>query len=367
MQVEEILQQVLTKHHQNQQKRQIVDGPQSWTVACPICGDSKKNSSKKRGHLYKKNLFYVCYNCNVRVPFNELLKLTQVDLDPESMYQINEQISAYKANVKENVEEMKFFSLQHKISLNALTNYLNSNPEHKLRNFKPVKHGSAVWYYLVKDRKISNLEHFYEAEYEITHNVWQPIMVSLNRQNDLLLGFQWRNLENRKDRRRFKVYSWQECWEFLNPKLSDESEYRPYNKVSYLYNIMNIDPEVPITIFEGFIDSQFVPNSISLVGVNTDYSFLLTNEDIKVRFFFDNDNDGKKATKEMLNKGFSVFLWDKFFKDFAAQSSNPEQNYYKLKSNIKDLNQLAKKINNPYQAFDLEQYFAKDRFDMLNL
>ena len=34
---------------------------------------------------------------------------------------------------------------------------------------------------------------------------------------------------------------------------------------------------------------------------------------------------------------------------------------------LKNLNQLAKKINNPYQALDLEQYFAKDRFDMLSL
>jgi len=366
MLVEDILKQVLIKHHPNVMKRTIVDSPLAWTVACPICGDSKKNSSKKRGHLYKKNLFYVCYNCNVRLPFNKFLEMMQVDLDPESMYQINEQISQYKANVKEDVEEMKFFSLQHKISLSALIDYINTHPEHKLRNFKPVKHGSTVWRYLVNRRKITNLENFHEAEYEITQNVWQPIMVSLNRQNDLLLGFQWRNLEDRKDRRRFKVYSWQECWEFLNPKLADESEYRPYNKVSYIYNILNIDPEVPITIFEGFIDSQFVPNSISLVGVNTDYSFLL-NDDIKVRFFFDNDADGTKATEQMLKKGFSVFLWNKFFKDFAAQSSKPEENYHKLKVGIKDLNQLAKKINNPYLTLELEQYFAKDRFDMLSL
>lgn len=366
MQVEEILAQVLTKHHQNPVKRQLVNSPKSWTMACPICGDSKKNSHMKRGHLYKKNLFYVCYNCDVRLPFNEFLNILQIDLDPESMYQINEQISTWKANIKDEVEDMKFFSLEKKISLTKLADYLNTHPEHKLRKFQAVKHGSTVWKYLVNVRKISKLENFFEAEFEIAPKHWQPVMVSLNKQNDLLLGFQWRNLEDRKDKRRFKVYNWQECWEFYNEKLSDE-EYRPYNKVSYLYNILNIDPEVPITIFEGFIDSQFVPNSIALVGVNTDYSFLLNQDEIEVRFFFDNDKDGKRATEEMLNKGYSVFLWNKFFKDFAAQSANPEENYHKMKEKIKDLNQLAKKINNPYQTLDLEQFFAKDRFDMLNL
>lgn len=365
MQVEEILNEVLIKHHQNPSKRKLHDGQKSWNMACPVCGDSKKNTNMKRGHLYKKNLFYVCYNCGVKLPFKEFMDMMQVNLDPESMYKINEQISAYKASVKEEVEEMKFFSLQRKISLKGVAEYLNTHPEHKLRKFQPVKHQSTVWKYLVQVRKISNLEHFYEAEYEISPNHWQPVMVSLNHQNDLLLGFQWRNLEEKKDRRRFKVYNWQEIWEFCNEKLEDD-EYRPYNKVSYIYNILNIDPEVPITIFEGFIDSMFVPNSIALVGVNTDYSFLLQ-DDITVRFFFDNDKDGRAATEDMIKKGYSVFLWNKFFTNFAAQSTTPEENYHKMKDKIKDLNQLARKIHNPYQSLELEQFFAKDKFDILNL
>lgn len=369
MQIEEILREVLQKHHQNPNKRQLVDGDKSYAMACPICGDSKSRTNQKRGHLYKKNLFYVCYNCGVRLPLTEFLNMMQVNLDPESMYKINEQIAEYKSNIKEEQQDMKFFTLEKKISLSQLSEHINNNPEKtRLRNFRPVKQYSVVWNYLVKDRKISNLEHFYEAEYNMSKDQqsWHPVMVSLNHQNDILLGFQWRNLESRKERRKFKVYNWQECWEMIHTdeeKLTDD-EYRPYNKISYIYNILNIDPEVPITIFEGFIDSRFVPNSVALVGVNTDYSFLLQ-DGIQVRFFFDNDKDGNTATVEMINKGYSVFLWNKFFKDFASKSSSPEENYYKVKSKIKDLNQLAKKIHNPYQTLDLENYFAKDKFDIM--
>lgn len=369
MNIESILNEVLYKHHQNPYKRQLIDTEKSYNMACPICGDSKKHTNKKRGHLYKKNLFYVCYNCGVKLPFTEFLKITQIDLDPESMYKIHEQIAEYRSNVKEKQEDLKYFTLERKISLKAVSDYINGHPETRLRNFKPVQVHGRVWSYLIKERKISNLTHFYEAEYNMSSNKenWHPVMISLNNNNDTLLGFQWRNLEFKKDKRKFKIYNWQECWEMLHPDqpLSTD-EYRSYNKISYIYNILNIDPEVPITIFEGFIDSCFVPNSIALVGVNTDYSFLMQ-DGITIRFFFDNDKDGHKATVNMINKGYSVFLWNKFFKDLASKSNNPDQNYYKIKDKIKDLNQLAKSFHNPYQNLDLEKFFAKDKFDQIYL
>lgn len=367
MQVEEILKDILTKHHTNAIKREIHNYTRSWNFACPICGDSHKNTSKKRGHLYKKNLFYVCYNCGVRLPFTEFLEHLNTQIDPESLFQINQQIADWRDTTTVQQEEMKFFSLQKKISLSTIADFLNRNPKYRLRKFQPVVKDSIVWKYLTQKRKIFNLTDFYEAEYQISvdKNMWQPVMVSLNRQADILLGFQWRNLEESKDRRKFKIYNWQECWEFYNEKLTDD-EYRPYNKISYIYNILNVDPDLPITIFEGFIDSQFVPNSVALVGVNTDYSFMLQ-DDLKIRFFFDNDKDGNKKTVELINKGFSVFLWNKFFKDFARQSPTPDISYHKMKEKIKDLNQLARKIHNPYYNLELENYFAKDKLDIMDL
>jgi predicted RNA-binding Zn-ribbon protein involved in translation (DUF1610 family) len=365
MQIEEILSNALNKHHLNPIKRKIVNSAKSWTFACPICGDSHDKANMKRGHLYKKNFFYVCYNCDVKVPFTTFLELVKVDVDPETLYNINQQISVYKQTASNDVEEMKFFSLDRKISLKTVIDFLNRNPSYKLRNFKPIERNSIVWKYLVYERKISDLSDFHEAEYEITENVWQPVMVSLNRQSDILLGFQWRNLEKRKDKRRFKIYNWQECWEFFNNPLTDD-EYKAYNKVSYIYNILNIDPEVPITVFEGFIDSLFVPNSIALVGVNTDYSFLMQ-DGLLIRFFFDNDKSGRKKTEELIKKGYSVFLWNKFFKAFSKMSPNPQESFFKLQESLKDLNQLAQKINNPYNTLQLENYFAKDKMDIIDL
>jgi len=50
-----------------------------WNFSCPICGDSKKNTSKARGYVYKKgnNLFYSCKNCGLGTSLGKLLE--QVD------------------------------------------------------------------------------------------------------------------------------------------------------------------------------------------------------------------------------------------------------------------------------------------------
>ena len=33
-------------------------------MRCPICGDSKKSSTKKRGWYYMKNASFYCFNCS---------------------------------------------------------------------------------------------------------------------------------------------------------------------------------------------------------------------------------------------------------------------------------------------------------------
>ena len=47
-----------------------------YKFACPYCGDSKKNSSKTRGYVYRKgnDYFYMCHNCNVSTTFGKFLQ-----------------------------------------------------------------------------------------------------------------------------------------------------------------------------------------------------------------------------------------------------------------------------------------------------
>ena len=62
-----------------------------------------------------------------------------------------------------------------------------------------------------------------------------------------------------------------------------------------------------ITVFEGYIDSLFFPNSIGLVGVNTDYRFLESNN-LDLQYFFDNDEAGYKKSEEMFIENANKIL-----------------------------------------------------------
>lgn len=49
---------------------------QKYACRCPICGDSKKNKTKKRGNFYPFDggMFYHCYNCGASMSFWQFLK-----------------------------------------------------------------------------------------------------------------------------------------------------------------------------------------------------------------------------------------------------------------------------------------------------
>ena len=100
----------------------------------------------------------------------------------------------------------------------------------------------------------------------------------LNRRDNKVLGIQIRNLKEGK-KRMFKIYNYENLFEWINlgkdePIEMSINQLVIYNKLSYYFNILNVDFMEKITVFEGYLDSLFFPNSIGLVGVNTDYRFL---------------------------------------------------------------------------------------------
>jgi len=76
------IQEILNAAHPEQQKKQIRDYPERLNFACPICGDSQKTLSKKRGNLYFKNMQFICFNepeCSRS--FIKLLKTFDINID----------------------------------------------------------------------------------------------------------------------------------------------------------------------------------------------------------------------------------------------------------------------------------------------
>jgi len=269
---------------------------------------------------------------------------------------------------RQNADDFVITKLDKLIKLDEMMEFYNSHPENKLTNFRPIQNGSPVYQYLLFNRNITNDNNLFEAVYHYTDKWSEPVVVILNKHKNLVLGMQLRNLKDEKKKRLYKIYEFSDIYNKMFPeKPMDEFESIAYNKLSHFINIFNVNFSKPVTIFEGYFDSTFFPNSIGVIGVNTDLTFLLKDESLNLRFFYDNDDDGYKASIKKLNDGYSVFLWRLLFKAILKNKSDKYEAQKRL-SKIKDLNKLAvESKKSPYETLKLENYFSKDKFDILYL
>lgn len=357
------LQIILDKVHSDPKKRKITIKHDRLSMACPICGDSHTDNTQKRGHLFLNNLYYKCYNENCRSTFTQLCKDYEIAIDPNIKLELINYIDTNFQKYQQNDDEWFNGKFEKLIKLDDLQEWFDSG-EGPLHSFKPVQFGSKVYTYLlnrgIPDKTI--IDSFYEGIK--TNGKWhEPHIVFLNKMGDKVIGMQERNLESGL-KRRFKIWTFKEVYEQVYQIKLDDIEAISYNKLSYLFNILNINFESEITIFEGYIDSIFMPNAIGAVGINTDYSFLVNN-DLDIRFFFDNDNIGKRKSHEWLKKGFKVFLWEKLCNDLCKKAKDPHAYKKWFNNNIKDLNRLMQLC--PMHWKKLLQYFSNSPFDTLYL
>lgn len=355
------IQQILNKVHSNSLKRQIKVKHDRLTFACPICGDSHKNASTKRGHLFFRDLNFKCFNENCFSTFTKLCTDYDITLDPDKKLGIINYVSENSIIYKKNEDNILANEFNRAITLEELKDWFDSGLG-PLMHFKPIQIGSLAYKYL-KNRGFH--EYQMEGIYEgiKANSKWsEPFLVFLNLAGNKVLGFQERNLKS-GDFRRFKIWTFSEIYRNINGYELDPIEAIPYNKISQLFNIFNVDYEKDITLFEAYLDSKFFPNSVGAVGLNTDMTSLVNNE-LKIRFFFDYDNPGKRKSKYWLKKGHTVFLWDKFIHNWIL---NQKTDYYStlnwINLNIKDANDIFHKMNIVNYKVLLE-YFSNDILDL---
>jgi hypothetical protein len=226
----------------------------------------------------------------------------------------------------------------------------------------------VLFQYLINRGITPNLhKNIWGAKYWTSEDRSEPVIVFLNRKGNKVIGCQIRNLKDGK-RRFFKIYNYETLYKWIYDVDEiidiDANQLIIYNKLSYYFNILNVDFSSKITVFEGFLDSLFYPNSIGIVGVNTDMKFL-ENNDLELQYFYDNDQAGYQKSEEKLKGGYPVFLWKKLFENIVHQKnpSDPYSLMYRI-SKVKDLNKLAELSQNPFQKFKLGEYFSKDVLDM---
>lgn len=363
------IQEVLKIAHTDQRKWKIKDFPDRLQFSCPICGDSLRSPGQKlRGVLYKKNMHFVCFNeSGCSRSFLKLLKTFNIDIDLQKKVDIYNYLDS-NIHYSKNDDTFIAQKLDKLIDIDQLVDFMNNNQKSQFSNFGPIKKNSAIYQYLKFDRQITNFENIYEANYHVTSKWTEKVIVMLNRSGKKVLGMQIRNIKP-GDKRMFKIFNFEKLYNLLNPNDTlDEIESISYNKLSNFFNILNVDWDKPVTLFEGYLDSIFMKNSLAGIGINSTVDNFLLSDDIDLRFFYDQDYIGVKTALEMLEKGHTVFLWQKLIDDLLKNKKD-KHSAKKYLLSIKDLNKLVQEINNieKFNKINFEKYFSNDIFDKIYL
>lgn len=363
--VKQLVQMILEKTFKDPNRREINDYDDRFNFCCPVCLDSTKTAHKKRGNIYFNTLLFTCFRCNAKLSLDKLCKENAIQMDPTKKLEMIEHIknTLEHTDCKSDMNDVDFSEL---INLEDLTRVLTTG--NTITDFKPIVKDGTIYKYLTQ-RGINEYLHkdIYQAKHWLNDDIYEPVIVFLNRRENKVLGIQTRNLKSGKYRS-FKIYNFETVYKWLHTEEEfdqlDINQVLVYNKLSYYFNILNIDFDYTITIFEGFLDSLFYPNAIGIVGVNTNTQ-ILENNNLDIQYFFDNDDAGFKKSDEKIRNGFKIFLWKKLFQDIVDKKNT--QDPYSLMhriSKVKDINELANLVENPYQKLQLSQFFSRDIYDL---
>ena len=356
---------LLVQRFPDQRLKQEINSedPQKLNFSCPYCGDSDRDSTKKRGNLYLKTLSYKCFNdgCQIWVPINKFI--SKFSLKYSIVLPNVQENTKKKIRIEPKRNNLIEFLINPKVK-NSLINFSDLKDRFFLKPCKDAPVDSLVWKY-IESRKINSLPAFEQTCY-YDSNQDKIFIFNLDLRSGKILGFSMRRIfEGPGPKYNIKNYS-----EFKKTGLVLDIEDEIIQKVDSInnyYNILNVNFNDIVTVTEGQIDAMFIKNSISTTGVTKSKSLLDSILSKKnSRILFDNDKAGKEESIKLIQSGYRVFLWSKLIDDLKKKFSDRIQRI----SKIKDINDLfifySDETEISFDEFNqqLDNYFSDSIYDI---
>lgn len=343
-------------------KRQIDHYSDRINFACPFCGDSLRDPRKKRFNIYLNSLSCHCFNCNHHSGINSFLKQFDEELSMEDKIQVHEiQQTSKKFERRISTNQSSFaFQLLDKLAIPKSVLF------GMLKLITPYKSKECSDYLISRCINIKQWKHF-------AYNEKSKELYILNiNSNDRVIGMQIRQLDPNSKKSRYltrslsKIYSdiFNKDISILIERLLNSMEngdkyimeedgveniQANLDRLSGLFNIMNVDMNSPLTIVEGPIDSLCLTNAIALQGATKLNNYF---DELKmVRFLYDNDKVGKEHSLNKIKVNKKIFLWGLYIKKMN------------IKNKVKDINDIVKL--NLYNKEVYESCFSDDEFDAI--
>ena len=373
MRIEEVtafLEILLRKRFHDVPEKQKIEEHSSRKLnfACPICGDSDKKVSKKRGNLYLDTGAYKCFNdgCMAYLPIGEFIaKMSKEHGIMLPSFLLDGDYQPVKVKRVEN--QLLRFLTSDTSQLVTITDVIN---RFSLKRLDTVSDESTAFQY-IKSRDLNLIEDFGDCLYtDASDN--KVYIFNFDRRSGRLLGFAIRSLDPNSDRK-YIIKSYTDlslifAQRGLNRELVEDA-----NFLNNYFNILNVDFTKPILMTEGQFDSLLLENCIATSGASKARS-ILANLGAKgaTRVVFDRDKAGKTQMMNFIKQGYSVFLWNKAIDYLKKKFSSIDD--IKSIQRIKDINDMYSFIHSKdseYSPRDFNQwinsYFSETVFDMAYL
>lgn len=274
-----------------------------FNFSCPICGDSASNKHKARAYIYDKkgNAVFHCHNCNVTNSFSNFLKIIDQVLYHEFTLEKLREQDPLKTKFKYEVKS----ELQEFIGKMAAPLFVKTGPLKGLKKVSQLHHDHFCKVY-VESRKIPNTYHakmFFCPKFFAWVNSFIPDKFS---EESLLYDEPRLIIPFIKDE---KMHAFQ-------GRALTSTEFRYVtiiydNEVPKIYGLDTVDLKRKTYVFEGPIDSMFIPNSIATAGGDLISSVRDLPKDNLV-IIYDNECRSKE-TREKVDKaiinGYNVCIW----------------------------------------------------------
>lgn len=357
------------RFHDSFEKQQIDDSnDRKLNFACPICGDSKKKASKKRGNLYFDTEAYKCFNdgCMAYMSLGEFVAKMSKE-HGIMLPSFIADIEYHPVKIKRDGTPLLRFMTSDTSELITISEVIN---RFSLIRLDQVEDQTKALSYVQK-RNLHLIEDF--GDFLYTDQSDNKVLIfNFDRRSGRLLGFSIRNLDPNAERK-YIIKSYTDLANIFVQKDIDHDLVEDANYLNNYFNILNVDFSKPICLTEGQFDSLFLYNCIATTGVTKARSILSSlGAKASIRVLFDKDKAGKDEMLSLMKQGYSVLLWNKLISDLKPMClGTPE--LIRL-THIKDINDLftfigERKTNFTVDDFNelLFDYFSDSVYDIAYL
>lgn len=286
-------------------------GPQLFNVRCPLCGDSQRNKSKRRGYIYasQTRMLYSCHNCQVTWPLSALIKHLNPRLYKDYLMETFKESNPGARRMHKLLETPGFFDKPLVTGKSAPNTFKTAEWISKL----PQTH-FAVEY--VRSRKIPTKAWsrllFTERYKDFCDEVYPPHGKKLANDGRLVIPF----------------YDAHGSLIAVSGRAFNDTGVRYItirtntDDSKLIYGLDHLDQSKPVYVVEGPLDSLFLANTVASGDANL-ISVTKRLSAATVVLVFDNESRNKEIVKQMeeaIKAGHSVVIWPEWLapKDINA-------------------------------------------------